>query len=168
MFAIELDRSRRTGILCSLAFLLLSSPAASAAARGQDQTQRIPRQTGATTASIQGIVRTPPDLGLGDVIVLLQDLSNGKSTPTKTAGDGSFRFLNIKPGRYQIRASREGFDPYAQGDIQLAPGQVFTIEFMLKPVLTGNEGVRDVPRRPELGPRPPSLPPEPSTAGAAA
>src|SRR6266404_1024897 len=134
-------------MLCLLALLLLSSPV-SAAPRRQDQTQRIPRQTAATTASIQGIVRTPPDLGLGDVTVLLQDLSNGKSTPTKTAGDGSFRFVNLKPGRYQIRASREGFDPYALGDIQLTAGQAFTIEFTLKPILTGNEGVRDVPRHP--------------------
>src|SRR6266404_979677 len=151
-------------MLCLLALLLLSSPV-SAAPRRQDQTQRIPRQSTATTASIQGIVRTPPDLGLGDVAVLLQDLSNGKSTPSKSAGDGSFRFLNLKPGRYQIRASREGFDPYAQGDIQLAAGQAFTIEFILKPILTGNEGVRDVPRQPGLGPRPPSPPPPPNTAG---
>jgi hypothetical protein len=164
-FAIELDRSRRTSILCSLALLLFLTADTKAAPRRQDQTQRIPRQAAATTASIQGIVRMPPDLGLGDVTILLQDLSNGKSTPTKTSGDGSFRFLNLKPGRYQIRASREGFDPYAQGDIQLAAGQAFTIEFTLKPILTGNEGVRDVPRQPGLGPRPPSLPPEPSTAG---
>ena len=151
-------------MLCLLALLLLSSPV-SAAPRRQDQTQRIPRQTAATTASIQGIVRTPPDLGLGGVAVLLQDLSNGKSTPAKSAGDGSFRFLNLKPGRYQIRASREGFDPYAQGDIQLAAGQAFTIEFTLKPILTGTEVVRDVPRQPGLGPRPPSPPPQPNTAG---
>src|SRR6266852_7677551 len=118
-------------MLCLLALLLLAS-AANARPRRQDQTQRIPRQTAATTASIQGIVRTPPGLGLGSVTVLLQDLSNGKSTPTKSAGDGSFRFLNLKPGRYQIRASREGFDPYGQGDIQLAPGDVFTLEFILK------------------------------------
>ena len=97
MFAAELDRSRRTGILCSLALLLLSSADTKAAARRQDQTQRIPRQTAATTASIQGIVRTPPDLGLGDVTVLLQDLSNGKSTPTKTAGATSGRYDHDRP-----------------------------------------------------------------------
>src|SRR5258706_9615644 len=149
-------------MLCLLALLLLSSPV-SAAPRRQDQTQRIPRQSSVTTASIQGIVRTPPDLGLGDVTVLLQDLSNGKSTPTKTAGDGSFRFLNLKPGRYQIRASREGFDPYAQGDIQLAAGQTFTIQFSLKPNLSGKERGRGVPRRPGLRPPPPPPPPPPHT-----
>lgn len=164
-FATELDRSQRPGKLCLLVLLLLSSAGANAAARGQGQTQRIPRQTADTTAAIQGIVRTPPDLGLGGVTVLLQDLSNGKSAPAKTAGDGSYRFLNVKPGRYQIQASREGYEPYAQGDIRLAPGDVFTLEFMLKPILTGNEGARDVPRQPGLGPRPPSLPPEPDTAG---
>src|SRR5258706_13969599 len=103
-------------MLCLLALLLLSSPV-SAAPRRQDQTQRIPRQSSVTTASIQGIVRTPPDLGLGDVTVLLQDLSNGNSTPTTTSGDGPFGSLNLKPGRYQNRASRDGSNQNAQGDL---------------------------------------------------
>jgi Carboxypeptidase regulatory-like domain len=145
--------------------LLLASTAITAGPRGQVQTQRLPRQAAPTTASIQGIVRTPPDLGLGDVTILLQDLSTGKSTPTKTAGDGSFRFLNLKPGRYQIRATREGFEPHGEGGIELAAGDAYTVEFMLNAILTGNEGARDVPRNPGLGPRPPSLRPEPVSTG---
>jgi len=150
--------------LCSLALLLLSTTT-KAAPRRQDQTQRLPRQTAPTTASIQGIVRTPAGLGLGDVTILLQDLSSRKSTPKKTAGDGSFRFVNLKPGRYQIRASREGFEPKGRGDIELVAGQAFTDEFTLTPIPTGNEGVRDVPRQPGLGPRGSPLPPEKNTAG---
>src|SRR5258708_38458539 len=149
-------------MLCLLAILLLSCPA-SAAPRRQDQAQRIPRQTAATTASIQGIVRTPPDLGLGGVSVLLQDLSNGKGTPTKTAGDGSFRFLNLKPGRYQIRASREGFDPYAQGDIQLAAGQGRPTGGNPKPIFSADTGWRGVSPHTPLAARAPLRTPLPNT-----
>jgi hypothetical protein len=79
------------------------------------QVQRIPRQTAPTSAAVVGIVRTPQGQGLGGVTVLLQNLVNGRSIPGTTAGDGSFRFLQVSPGRYQIKAAREGFQPFAQG-----------------------------------------------------
>ncbi len=138
------------------------SPTAGARARAQ---QRIPRETASTTAAIQGIVRTETGLGLGGVTVTLQIMSNGKSVPTTTTGDGAFRFQNLAPGRYQIKAAREGFSPFARGDIGLAPGDVFPLEFNMKAIPTGREGIREVPRYPELGPKPPAQPAEPSTAG---
>jgi len=129
------------------------------AARLQDD-QRIPRQSKPGTAAIQGIVRTDTGLGLGGVAVILQELSNGKSFPTTTTGDGAFRLLNLKPGRYQVKATREGFQPFAQGDINLAPGDVFALEFKMKTIATGREGMREVPRQPGLGPAPPAPPVE--------
>ena len=110
-------------------------------------------------------MRTESGLGLGGVTVTLQILSNGKSIPTTTTGDGVFRFQNLAPGRYQIKAAREGFEPFARGDIELAPGDVFPLEFNMKAIPTGREGAREVPRYPELGPKPPAPPAEPSTAG---
>jgi hypothetical protein len=129
-------------------------------ARGQTDQQRIPRQTLNTTAAIQGIARTEAGLGLGGVSVILQNLSSGKGFATTTTGDGAFRFLNLKPGRYQVKATREGFQPFAQGDIPLAPGDVFALEFKLKEIPTGAEGVREVPRQPDLGPKPTGQHPE--------
>src|SRR5579864_1745576 len=114
--------------------LALATSNIALAARGQSQSQRIPRQSPTTTAAIQGIVRTEGGLGLGGVTVILQDLSNGKSFPGTTTGDGAFRFLNLKPGRYQVKATRDGFEPFAQGDIQLAAGDVFPLEFRMKAI----------------------------------
>jgi hypothetical protein len=138
--------------------LALATSNIALAARGRSQSQHIPRQTITTTAAIQGIVRTEAGLGLGGVTVILQDLASGKSFPATTTGDGVFRFLNLKPGRYQVKAAREGFEPFAQGDIQLAAGDVFPLEFRMKAITNGAEGVRDLPRQPGLGPRP-SVPP---------
>ena len=142
-----------------LLIVTLAAAPVALAARAQDDPQRIPRQTPSSTA-IQGIVRTEAGLGLGGVIVILQDLSNGKSHPTTTTGDGAFRFLNLKPGRYQVKATRDGYEPFAQGDIQLTRGEVFPLEFKLKAIATGAEGLRQVPRQPGLGPAPPSAPAE--------
>jgi hypothetical protein len=126
--------------------------------------QRIPRQTFPTVAAVQGIVSTQDGLGLGAVAVILQDLSTGRSLAANTAGDGSFRFLNLAPGRYQVKASRDGFLPFAQGDINLAAGDVFPLQFAMKATASGSEGMREIPRLPDLGPRPPPAHEEPAAS----
>jgi len=127
------------------------------------QVQRIPRQTFPGAAAVQGIVTTEQGLGLGGVAIVLQNLTNGRSLPPRiTAGDGSFRFVNLPPGRYQVKASRDGYLPFAQGDLNLAAGDVFPLQFAMKAVPSGIEGVREIPRLPDLGPKPPPLPPAPA------
>ena len=120
--------------------MCLLLPLSSTSVRGQGQ--RIPRQTVSGDAAIQGIVRTGVGLGLGGVAVVLQNLSNGRSLQTSTTGDGVFRFLNLAPGRYQIKATRDGFEPFARGEIELTAGAVFPIEFTMKALATGAEGLR--------------------------
>ncbi len=100
-------------------------------------------------------------LGLGGVTVTLQNLATGRSLNTTSSGDGAFRFVNLAPGRYQIKAARDGFEPFARGEIELKAGDVFPLEFSMTPVAAAG-GVREVPRQPELGPKPPSTPVETS------
>jgi hypothetical protein len=130
------------------------------------QDQRIPRQTFPAAAAVQGIVTTEQGLGLGGVAVLLQNLTTGRGLPATTAGDGSFRFLNLAPGRYQLKASRDGFLPFAQGDIILAAGDVFPLQFAMTALASGSQGTREIPRLPDLGPKPPPLPQEPAASSA--
>jgi len=132
------------------------------AAPGQVPAERIPRQTAAATA-MQGIVETEEGLGLGGVGVVLED-GSGRSLTTTSAGDGTFRFVNLAAGRYQVKAARDGFEPFSQEGIQVAAGSVFALEFKMKALLTGAEGVREIPRQPELGPQPPAGPREPVTS----
>ena len=128
------------------------------------QVQHIPRQTFSTTAAITGIVTTQDGLGLGGVAVVLQNLATGRSLPAITNGDGSFRFLNLAPGRYQIQATRDGFVPFAQSGIQLAAGEVFPLTFMMAAASSVSNGIREIPRQPGLGPAPPAPPQQPATS----
>src|SRR5579863_248805 len=95
------------------------------------QVQRIPRQTFSNAAAITGIVTTQQGLGLGGVSVELQNLTSGRSIAATTNGDGSFRYLNLTPGRYQIKASHDGFLPFAQGEINLGAGDVYPLMFAM-------------------------------------
>ena len=133
------------------------------------QVQHIPRQTFSSVAAITGIATTQEGLGLGGVSVTLQALAPGQSVTTVnvtaiTNGDGSFRFLNLAPGRYQVKATRDGFLPFAQGDINLAAGDVFPLMFTLAAPPGGSDGMREIPRQPDLGPKPPPGPQQPATS----
>lgn len=128
------------------------------------QAQRIPRQTFSSTAAVTGIVTTKDGLGLGGVAVVLQNLTSGRSLPKISNGDGSFRYVNLPPGRYQIKATRDGYRPFAQGDINLSPGDVFPLILAMTAEPSTSDGVREIPRLPDLGPKPPPEPQQPATS----
>jgi hypothetical protein len=142
--------------------VLLSLFAANAAWAGQ--AQRIPRQTFSTSAAIAGVVTTEAGLGLGGVALVLQNLDTGSDLRATANGDGSFRFLNLTPGRYQIKATHDGFLPFAQGEINLAAGDLFPLMFTMLAVPSGSDGIREIPRLPELGPKPSAPPQQPPTS----
>jgi hypothetical protein len=135
-----------------------------AGAANAGQVQRIPRQTFSNAAAITGIVTTQEGLGLGDVAVAVTNLDTGRNLSTNTNGDGSFRFLNLVPGRYQMQARRDGFLPFTQGDIKLAAGDVLPLMFALPPAPPDSNGVREIPRLPDLGPKPAAPPRQPATS----
>jgi hypothetical protein len=143
-------------------WLLLLVDVAGVANAGQFQ--RIPRQTFSNTAAITGIVTTHDGLGLGGASVVVHSLETGRNLATDTNGDGSFRFLNLPPGRYQIQATRDGFLPFTRGDINLAAGDLFPLTFSMSAAPSASDGVREIPRLPDLGPQPPAPPQQPPTS----
>jgi hypothetical protein len=153
-------RGRAARLVCvlPLALYLIGSLATLEA-----QTQRIPRQTFSSTAAVIGIVSTRDGLGLGGAAAVLQNLTSGRSLPHISNGDGSFRYLNLAPGRYQIKVTRDGYLPFAQGDIRLGAGDVYPLLLKMTAVPSPPDGVRAIPRLPELGPAPPATPLPPAT-----
>jgi hypothetical protein len=114
------------------------------------QEPRLPRQTPVQTASAQGIFRDSSGLGLGGVAVSMRNLDTGQTLSVSSSGDGVFRILNLPPGRYSLRAERDGFQPLERSGIVLNAGEIFAAEFALAPV--------PAPPRPVL-PEPPLEPP---------
>ncbi|HTB18183.1 MAG TPA: carboxypeptidase-like regulatory domain-containing protein [Bryobacteraceae bacterium] len=145
--------------MLTLALLTLGVNAASAG-----QVQRLPRQTFSDVAAIAGIVTTQDGLGLGGVAVVLQNVDTGRSLTATSNGDGSFRFVDLMPGRYQVNATRDGFVPFAQRDVIVRAGDLLPLLFTMPAVPSGADALRELPRLPALGPKPPPLPPQPATS----
>jgi hypothetical protein len=140
-----------------------------AAARTNAQpVHRLPRQApGATSGSVIGVVATQDGLGLGGVNIVLGTGETGRSVEVATNGDGSFRFLDIAPGLYELKATREGFQSFGQGDVRIVAGEAVTLMFKMQAVAPTSESGRELPRLPDLGPMAPPASAEPSgsTAG---
>jgi carboxypeptidase family protein len=96
--------------------------------------QRIPRQTAPTTSAIQGIIRNQTRLGLGGVSVILHNFSTGENLQATTTGAGAFRFLNLHPGPYELKAELDRFAPFDRSDIQLRAGEVFPVEITFQAI----------------------------------
>jgi hypothetical protein len=95
--------------------------------------QQLPRQTAPSTAGIQGIVRNPRGLGLPGVVVRLWNASSQtEDRRTSTTGDGVFRFQNVQPGTYDLRATLPGFEAFDRAGVQVRAGELFGIEMELK------------------------------------
>ena len=115
-------------------------------AAAQDSAQRVPRQSVPTTGAIEGIVQNDLRLGLGNVAVTIRSLpdagsNNRQAVLVRTTGDGVFRVLDVRPGRYSIRAELAGFSKFERADLTVRAGELVSVELTLVP--TG----RPVPRR---------------------
>lgn len=126
----------------------------------QDPSQRLPRQEVDATAALQGIVRNPFGIALGDVAIILRNAS--KSYQTRTSGDGIFRFVGLAPGRYELTASLDRFASFTKLDIDLTPGTLSGLEVKLEPLEAALEYRRELPFSSDLGTRPEPVAPDPA------
>lgn len=113
--------------------LIIVMTAITIALRAQNPPQRLPRQNSPKTAAVQGILRNPSGLGLGGARVQLRERTYESTFEAVTTGDGVFRFVNLAPGSYDVRADLEAYEPFERRDIQLKAGDVFVIEGSMKP-----------------------------------
>src|SRR5256885_7929277 len=90
-------RFNRTILICLLAICWLL-PAAAIAQSG-----------GSTTAAIVGNVRDEQGGALSGVSVTARQLESNLVRTAQSAADGSFTFVQLPPGDYEIEASAEGF-----------------------------------------------------------
>lgn len=90
----------------------------------QDNVPRIPRQQLPTTGAIEGIFQNDQRLGLGNVQVTITSQQTNQTQTVQTSGDGVIRVLNLPPGRYTLRATLEGFQPYESSNVVVRAGEL--------------------------------------------
>ncbi len=137
------------------------------ASAAQDTGQRIPRQTLPTTGAIEGLFQNDQRLGLGNVAVTILSVETNQAVTARTSGDGIFRVLNIRPGRYNVRGVLEGFQTYESDNLVVRAGELVSLTATLAPAGPPRPSRPEIPEV-EAGPayrKLPASPPEgPETA----
>jgi hypothetical protein len=81
-------------------------------------------------ATLRGQVTDQLGDALAGVSVILID-KDGKEQSIETDERGIYRFANLAPGIYSLRAARPGFANYDRSDLNLSDGRVETLDFKL-------------------------------------
>jgi hypothetical protein len=62
-----------------------------------------------TFGDIRGTARDPGGLAVAQAVVTLHNLDENTNRTTATDSNGAYLFENLKPGRYEVSAAKEGF-----------------------------------------------------------
>jgi hypothetical protein len=81
-----------------------------------------------TFGSIVGVAQDPSQATITGATIKVRNLDENVSRTAQSDADGNFQFLNLKPGRYEITATRPGFSDFKMSDVQLDARQSLRIE----------------------------------------
>jgi predicted porin len=87
-------------------------------------------QTGAT---LSGVVTNQTGAALPDVAVTIRNADTGATRTIATDGGGRYQASGLPPGRFEIRAAKQGFADETRTGIGLAVGQDATVDIKLQP-----------------------------------
>jgi hypothetical protein len=89
-------------------------------------------QTQITTGVIQGTVSDQSGGSVPGATVEVRNLETNSLRAQTTGDDGRFVFLQLRPGRYTMTVSLQGFATHVQEDVTLTVGQSVTLNPVLK------------------------------------
>jgi hypothetical protein len=125
--------------------------------------RRLPERSATGRASLQGTVRDELDRAVPGVALTFRSLSSGSSYEATTDAEGIFRLRDVPLGRYELRATREGYEPLTRSMVQVSVEGLIVLELKLKgagTVAVPGKGVSGVPG-------PSRIPAGPSAPGSA-
>jgi Carboxypeptidase regulatory-like domain len=114
------------------------------------QQQRLPGQTSAKKASVQGIVRDANGRAIIAAQITLRNTATHQAIERMTDAQGVFRFVEVPPGAYQLEIRANGYQDLPATEIQLKAGDDVVRELAL--VALPPTGVPASPSLPELPP----------------
>jgi Carboxypeptidase regulatory-like domain len=89
-------------------------------------------QAQSTFGTIVGTVKDPSGLVIPGASVLLLNLEDRSTRNALSDSDGSFLFLNVKPGRYEIDVHTSGFNVFKLLSVQLDARQSLRADVVLR------------------------------------
>ena len=108
--------TRMPSVAVALLLLLLATPATA-------QEQR---------ASIEGTIRDSSGAVLPGVTVEARSPSLAGVESTVSDTSGTYRFPALRPGRYEVTATLQGFQPAKSADVRLELGQILKIDLAME------------------------------------
>jgi hypothetical protein len=109
-----------------------------------------------TSGAVEGVIRDSAGGAMVGVNVTLMGVSTGATRTTVTAQDGSYRFMLVGPGDYQLVLERIGYRPVHVEGVAVNEGQRLDVGATLARERTPT-GVVDVQRLPGAGHERPGL-----------
>jgi predicted porin len=85
-----------------------------------------------TGASLSGVVTDQTGASLRDVAVTIKNLDTGATRTIATDGRGHFQASGLHPGRFEIRAAKQGFADETRTGISLAVGQGAMVDIKMQ------------------------------------
>jgi predicted porin len=83
-------------------------------------------------ASVSGVVTDQAGAVLRDVAVTIKNIDTGATRTIATDGGGHYQASGLRPGRFQIRAAKQGFADETRLGISLAVGQDDTVDIKMQ------------------------------------
>jgi hypothetical protein len=85
------------------------------------------------TGGISGRTLDSSGAAIPDVELLMEDLSSGDRIKKRSNASGDFQFVALRPGRYQMTASKAGFDARLVTEVRIRVGTEVSLDVMLTP-----------------------------------
>ena len=95
---------------------------------------------GETTSAVVGSVSDPTGAAIAGAKVTIRSTDNGLSRSVKTDNAGRFKFPQLKPGPYSVKAEADQFEAQENNSVLAGLGQKQTVDFTLK-IATANQNV---------------------------
>ncbi|MGA7928386.1 MAG: TonB-dependent receptor, partial [Candidatus Sulfotelmatobacter sp.] len=85
-----------------------------------------------TGANLSGVVTDQTGAALRDVAVTIRNVDTGVTRTIATDGGGHYQASGLPPGRFEIRAAKQGFADETSTGISLAVGQDTTVDIKMQ------------------------------------
>ena len=84
-----------------------------------------------TGASLSGVVTDKNGAAIRNVAVTIKNVDTGATRAIATDGEGHYQASGLAPGRFEIRAVKQGFGEETRTGISVAVGQEATVDIKM-------------------------------------